>query len=68
MDYGWYWYKYHNLLWYSVRNKTIFFCEFVRYMNRSLAKHIQITPLTAASPATAARKDSGAVKQHRDNA
>jgi hypothetical protein len=44
------------------------FCEFVRYMNRSLAKHIQITPLTAASPATAARKDGGVVKQHRDNA
>jgi hypothetical protein len=45
-----------------------FFCEFARYMNRGLTKHIQITPLTAASPATAARKDSGAVKQHRDNA
>ena len=44
------------------------FCEFARYMNQGLAKHIQITPLSAVSPATAARKDSGAVKQHRDNA
>ena len=68
MDYGWYWYKYHIVLWYSVEYKTFFFCAFELYMNLSLTKYIQITPLPAAEAATTARKAIGAVKLHRRNA